>query len=566
MVEPTIPAGATIAAFAMAVISWYGMLRTGVQLVHDDIESRKSAGEDILNMLVDLQHQETSFKDWKRSWRISKQTPNAVLLQYWGATRLNMINEKLKRIKSDLEKAREKLGRLAEMKNGDSADMSKAKRMYNKESFVWLKKKYVQELIDRWPKNMTVIKEESDAGWLEQKQILAREFAHVTPYDIQVAHLLVQIAMQNPKDAEALRTCCQVVRDDIAIFLDLDLFDAFAAVPEDQHVERIEQVLQAGHLKLELLLREANRQRAELTRVVVERVSNRATPESRVVDAFKAILSTLDCTPYFTCNASTLFRLSKCRRAGDPCSKLQRSFREVLADQDPPTYNALTEEFLNHEPVLGELSNARAAFELAQACLLFLRTDWIQELCRCTVRCGVLPNVSGAKRHQFGLELVETRHQPPLWRDPYRPEGFMEGFPQYSWCMKNYHWYGLNKPIRHLGLLLVELSLSTIVLPETDSNIDGAAPVARINIFVKAEPGLLKWKPFSLKTVLKLVKQSFNDSEHFAGAVEHCLTGSFPSSPSDDEMEKHLRWFYFRIVKPLRDIYDIRLSSGLFSS
>jgi hypothetical protein len=90
MAEPTIPAGATIAAFVMTVISWYGMLRTGVQLVHDDLENRKSVEEDIRNMLVDLEHQETSLDDWKRSWRISKQTPNAVLLQYWGAKRLHI--------------------------------------------------------------------------------------------------------------------------------------------------------------------------------------------------------------------------------------------------------------------------------------------------------------------------------------------------------------------------------------------------------------------------------------------------------------------------------------------
>ena len=131
--------------------------------------------------------------------------------------------------------------------------------------------------------------------------------------------------------------------------------------------------------------------------------------------------------------------------------------------------------------------------------------------------------MSAAKLHQFGRELVEATHQPPLWRDPYQPRGYVEGSLEHSWCTTNYHWYGLNKPIRHLGLLLVELSLSTIVFPETNGNIDGAAPVAQIHIFVKAEPGPWKWETVNLKTVLKLVKQSFNDSEHFAGAVEHCL-------------------------------------------
>ena len=118
------------------------------------------------------------------------------------------------------------------------------------------------------------------------------------------------------------------------------------------------------------------------------------------------------------------------------------------------------------------------------------------------------------------------------------------------WCTTNYHWYGLNKLIRHLGPLLVEFSLSTIVFPETVDNIEGPRPVAQIHILVKAEPGPWKWEMLGLKTVLKLVRQSFSDSEHFAGAIKYCLTGLFPSSPSDNEMEKHLWDFYFKVVKP----------------
>ena len=91
---------------------------------------------------------------------------------------------------------------------------------------------------------------------------------------------------------------------------------------------------------------------------------------------------------------------------------------------------------------------------------------------------------------------------------------------------------------------------SVVEFPETNDNKNGAAPVAQIYILVKAQPGPWKWESISLQPVLKLVKQSFNDSEHIAGAVEHYFTASFPSSPSDGEMEKHLRGFYFRIVKP----------------
>lgn len=550
MVEPAIPAGATVAAFSMAVISWYSMLRTGVQLVYDDREAGKSVEEDVRDMVVDLEHQETGLNDWQRSWMISKQTPNVVLVQYWGAQRLHIINEKLARMKADLEKARDKLDGLAEMEEGHWRDMGKAKRKCYKIRFIYTKKKYVQELIDRWPKNMTVIKEEADAGWLEQRQARAREVAHSTPYHMQVAHLLVQIAMQNRNDANALKACCQVVQDEVAVLLDLDVFDVIAAVTEDKDVERIAQAFEAGHLRIELLLREADRQQAELTRVVVERAPNGPTPESRVVDAFRAILGTEGCTPHFASNASTLFCLSKIHRTRDPCSKLQQTFGEVLSSQAPPRYDAATEQFVDHELVLGELSNSRAAFELAQACLLFFRTTWIAELCRCGLRCGALSNSPVVKRYQFGLEMIGTKHQPPIWRDPDDHGGYVTGKLEHSWCTTNYHWDGLNKPLRHLGLLLVEFTLSTIVFPQTDGSEDGAAPVANIHVLVGAEPGSWRWEAISIRTVSKLVKRFFNDNEHITKAVEHCLTGSFPSAPSDAEWETYLRRFYFKVVKP----------------
>ena len=426
---------------------------------------------------------------------------------------------------------------------------------------------------------MTVIKEEADAGWLEQQQLRAREVAHSTPYHIQVAHLLVQIAIQNRNDANALRACCQIVKDDVAVLLDLNVFEAVAAETEDKGVERIAQVFEAGHLKLELLLREAHRQQAELTRVVVERAPNGAMPEPRVADAFMAILGPAGCKPHFTSNASTLFCLSKIRRTGDPCSKLQQTFGEVLSNQDPPRYDTATGQFVDHEFVLGELSNCRAAFELAQACLLFLRTTWITELCCCGLRCGALSN-SPAVKYQFGLEMSGTEHRPPSWRNPDDREHYVEGTLDHSWCTTNHHWDGLNKPLRHLGLLLVEFTLSTIVFPETDGSVEGAAPVAKIHVLVRAEPGPWRWEIIRIKTVLKLIKQFFNDNEHITKTVEYCLTGSFPSSPSDAEWETHLRMFYFKVVKPyvlftysytfislidlfsLRDLYHIRLSSG----
>ena len=553
MIEPTMPVGATIAAFVMTVISWYGMLRTGVQLVHDDNERRKSVNEDIKDILADLEHQANGLRDWKGKWCISRKTSDVVLAQLWGPRRLRIIREKFERIKSHLQKAREKLGPLAQLADHDWMHENKFKRRYYTISFIWTKQKYVQELIERASNNIAVIKEESEDGWREQRQIRGREVACLTPYHIQVAHWLVRIAMQNLKDVDNLRSCCHFVQDDVTVLLDLDIFDTFSAENEDQHVERLTQAFDVGHLKLELLLREANREEGELKRVLVERVFDGLTPESRIVDAFRAILGTSECTPCFTADSSTLFRLSKHRRAKDSCATLPQSLRDVLADQDPPRYNAQIEQFSNQTTMLGKVSVAKAAFELAQACLLFLRTTWIQELCRCTVRCGVPYNTSTLQWHQFGFELGQTMHRPLFRRGHYQsPRSFHErpGNPEPSWCTQNNHWYGLMKPIRHLGLLLVEIFLGTIVLPQTNNEGNGADTVGNIHMIIEEQSSSSKWETFSLSKILRLIRQSFNDSDHVEAAIKYCLTNSFPSSLSDDEMEKHLRRFYFTVVKP----------------
>ncbi len=57
MPAPTLPAGAAIAGFVMAVISWYGMLRTGVQFIYNDIKDSKSYKRDVNDMIEDLGRQ-----------------------------------------------------------------------------------------------------------------------------------------------------------------------------------------------------------------------------------------------------------------------------------------------------------------------------------------------------------------------------------------------------------------------------------------------------------------------------------------------------------------------------
>ena len=536
------PVGATIAGFVMAVLSWYGMVRTGLQTMHDDLEARKRVDEDITDMYTDVKHQEKNLDRWRRDWYICKSTPDEVLLQLWSTEPTGIIKNKLTRIQKDLIKARETLGKVENL-------WKTLRRL----SFITLYKKSTQELIKRNLENMSTIERESNAGWKSQRTTLLRQIGDVNQRDIPVSYSLIQIAMQIMTDAEALRASCQNVQHDIAVLLDLDLFHSSALEEIFPNVERVTQIHGAGHLKLELLLREAHRHQEELTRVVVERDPSGVSTESRDIDAFKAVLQ-----PgmgdahrhHFSFNSSRAFRMSKVPGTGHLCSRLHMAFDEALACHTAPTYDVNTQN--SADIVLGKISSSRAAFELAQSCLLFLRISWIANICRCRLRFGLLPG-SEQQMYHFGLDMTMTAHNAPRWHNPLSHGQCLQGALDYSWCTSDiFNWSSLNKPIRHLGLLLVEFAIGAAVFPAVDSTSEGAAKVTGIFVLQPAntDPQSWSWKDISLRDTLRLVKGSFNDSDRIAKAVEYCFTASFPPALSDSQRETHLKKFYFEVVKP----------------
>ena len=535
------PIGVTIAGFVMAVLNWYSMVRNGLQIMHDDLEARKRVDEDIKDMYTDVKHQEKNLDRWKRKWYICESTPDEVLLQLWDEEATDTIKNKLTRIQEDLVKARKTLDKVERL----------GKKLRHI-TFIAFYKKPTQKLIKRYVENMNMIERESEAGWNSQRIKLLRQIGDVNHRDIPVSYSLIRIATQIITDAEALRASCQNVQHDIAVLLDLDLFHS-SALEEFPNIERVTQIHGAGHLKLELLLREAHRHQEELTRVVVERAPDGVSTESRDIDAFRAIMG-----PgmgdahrhHFSFNSSRAFRMSKIPGTGHLCSKLHMAFDEALACHNAPTYDVNTQN--SGDLVLGVVSNSRAAFELAQSCLLFLRISWIANICRCRLRFGLLPG-SEQQVYHFGLDMTMTAHNAPRWHNPLSHGQYLQGELNHSWCTSDtFNWSSLNKPIRHLGLLLVEFAIGAAVFPAVDSTSEGAAKVTGIFVLKPAntDPQSWSWQSISLRDTLRLVKGSFNDSDRIAEAVEHCFTASFPPALSESGWETHLKRFYFKVVKP----------------
>ena len=549
MPDPIVfPVGATITAFTMAAIGWYAVLRAGVQLVHDDWKAAQKYKQDIGNIIIDLSHQERGLERWKNKWMISKHTPDEIFSTYWGEEELRIIQHKLSLIETNSREIKKELERITNLKEDEWTAMSDYKKK-RKAKFIWTKKSYIQKLIDKVPESMGAIEEAANRGWEVQKERLYRGIANNTPYHTQIAQLLVKIAKQTRHDLNALCLCTRAVRE-LSIELDLDLFDAIAAISKDIHSATVAAVAAAGHMRLDLLLRESESPTAEMVRARVERSLAIPDGHARATDAFKSVMTAPQASiHYFAFNTSTIFSLCKSSRKGDPCSPTRESLRQKISRNAPPSYEKRTNELRPCKLILGDLSTFRVAYELSQACLIFLRTTWISEVCGCGLRCGGRQFSSTGSWYEFGLNM-ETIHQPPRWHNPYtssNESSVIEGSMSDSWCMTHNSWNAMNKPLRRLGLLLLEITLGTIVM-KTES--DETSSVTHVSLLVRGTPPAFKIQKIRLEKALALVANAVHGSNGFSDAVKCCLTRVIDQAPVDAEWEDLLKTLYFDIVKP----------------
>ena len=542
------PAGLSLAAFLLASIGWYGSIRNGVQMVHDDWKAASEYQQDVGNMKIDLIDQESELERWKKKWNISKHTPDTILSMYWGEPEYSIIEHKLCLIKNQTQKAIKELGKIVGLSREEWKSMTEHKKK-SKAKFILTKEKYLRKLIDGVPDALKVIKEAADRGWESQQERLFAGISNNTPYHAQVASLLVQIAKQTQQDMNALLMCTQALRS-FSVELDLDLFDAITAISQDAHSATVAATAAAGHMKLDLLLREATDPTAEIVRARVERSSLAPEGYARTVEAFRAVMTAPQTSVYhFALNATTIFSVCRCIRKGDPCSPARESLRQKLSYNAPPTYNIARNRLVPCRLLLGDVSTFRVAYELSQACLIFLRTTWLSELCGCGVRCGTRQQASLDTWYEFGLN-IESRHQKPLWRDLHpRPNASpeIEGEWHHSWCTTNSTWNPMTRPLRRLGLLLIEVTLGTIIL-ETMTN--DAGSITHVFILVRGDRRNYIKQRINIGKAMELVERAVHGSSGFSDAVRCCLTRVLQPAPVDMEWELLLKTLYFDIVKP----------------
>ena len=530
MAETALPAGAAIAAFVMAVISWYGMLRTGVQYIYHDIKDSKSYKKDVKIMIKDLDWQNRQLELWRKQWLVWEETPKSLHLIFWGEKDYETIKDKLDGMQGDCAEGAKELEDFTTITESKWTIMKRAKRKYLKTLFITMKKVYLRELIDKMAKVLKELDDMARHGWQRDWEYKTNDVDFADVYRTGIGHLLVPIAMRTQYYTDTLWQSCKSARETLTTELDLDVFGASLVDGRDKHSETIVKAAAEEQATLTILTRGATLREAEMTRVLIKQ--SKTSNDHNVTNLVAALSSVLNSSEecHFIAEPRLAFSVSKSKRQHcGPGSGVRVAFREVQSKNRPPRFA--------NEDLLGSISKFRIASELAQACFLFLRTSWFPNICSCRIRCGKPSDVCNGLQYDFTLQLGYTEHQPAQWADTQ---------VQVCWGQEQHNWNTLTKPVRRLGILLIEVTLGTTVFG-TICDDDGT--ITSIT-FIEGERDHLRRKIYTIDHVMENVRRAAHKSQLYTGAIKHCVTAQFPQTPDDAQMKNILATFYWDVFDP----------------
>lgn len=518
----------------MTVISWYGNLRLGVQLVHDDVKEYKSHKRDLEDMVESLDRQKKKLEQWKRDWLVLEHTPETLFIRYWGIDGYKSITGRMAFIEAVCDEAKMELSSFLKDRKFKLAASAFLNQKRLKFKFLYLKKKYVLGLLDKLGRALNELDEVSKDGLRRQWELRPNvdiDFERVR--NVGMGFLLVSLAMRTEAYTEDFCRCCHAACEILSTELYLDIFDASSRQRRKKQSETIVEAAADRHVTLTILTRAAAMTKTEMTWLCFK--------ESTMPNdgSFTTLADTID---YISKNSAECHFIA---RSGDPnASDLTfRVFRSASADHGPEYDSRISmrDIQMQNQPdrsLLGHVSRFRVAFELAQACLLFLRTRWFSNICSCKIRCGRLDNQS----YDFTLHFKSSDHVLSQ----------VAGTGDECWGHAQHTWNGLTKPLRRLALLLIEVTLGTNILNvESDEN-SAISFVSFVATRSRSQPNSQEVTRCSIHEMLGKVSEAALNNDPFTEAVKYCATTKGPESPETDERTRlYLSDFYSEAVVPL---------------
>ena len=545
LVMIVLPAGASIGAFIMSVIGWYGVVRNGIQVIYSDYRAVKSFDRDIKGLGEGFSKQQRRLEEWKMQWLVSEDAPQSMFLDFWGDVEHQAIKTLLSGMVENCNLAEKDLKPFMKLdKEKWNAMKGCAKRIY----FIGVKGKPLRELLQQIEGAADGLDAAAKAGWRRKDYVRKESIDFKAVYHTGIGRLLIPIAMQTKADADALHASCRSAQGTLKLELDLDIFDSrktvFTTQPggptssigfsRESSAAEIAKAAKNGLFTWKLLVVQDSQEDTNSFRMQINRVQ---VPQSRCLSvpvALDNIMKSNIDQSHFTF-AGIYFSIAMAQDSNHYSPRPHQTLRHLLSENQPPSFR--------NEDMLGKISKFRVAFELAQACLLLLRTTWFPRICSCHLQCALCAPASEEHTYDFGLHMGSIDHQVPRW-------AATNGS---CWGIDNYNWNSLTRPLRHSGLLLIEIVIGT---PIYRIDVDDASAIRSISFMRSDPPAEMTPSTMNLGNILADVRTAFSGREAAENAVRYCLTKVCPEAPTDEEMKALLAEYYVDVVAPYEYLSD----------
>lgn len=606
MVDPS----AALAAFVMSVLSWYGMIRTGIERFNNDIREITGRKTSVRINIRKLELLDDDMEKWRELWLIlHKDMREDLHVTLWGRIAYDKIRKALIDMETKAEKARNivdtwirlaaKEQTQAEESNGNHGQAivdgitrrskkgpglkgrirrvveSGQKFVFHMEWFFAEKNRF-EGLVKDMDESKKYVHQIAEKAWRER----GKTFDQSVIQNEGLWQLLQPFVIDVRAGLALMARSLLCLDSHFHVELELNPFkidQTMTMHPEERRRSRqIPIILEAAAKKSVKVgfLMASSQQPHLLIRVVITKGEPVGTNPNTVADnsnAYNAVEKIVrqeghdKQEVYYRETQNDQFSIAKSTQFHEQ-NRSQRSNLRDLLSEPPTTPNAAEGAPMNGHIVPfnrarpDAYSKYKTVFELAQACFVFMQTSWLRNLCSCRLRLGELNDQRGGN-YEYAVNVKSTFAHRPLGplsatnADNQQDAGNANGQAQLlpPWCANPAFWNWTSSPIRTVGIVLVELTLDETVRQVT---VDARGAITRI--FVRTGPAE-GYDLHGLRTRITTLTEEEKDrverpgGPEYANAIRHCLEAELPEmSPtgltSGPDLESILRKFYWNVI------------------
>lgn len=527
------------------------MIRTGIETLYSDLHTLKAFTLDMNDLRHRLDTIESQFRDWRERWLIVSEDSVeshqcADLYQFlWGDKGYDEIRQQLLHLNTRLEEASKELGRYVELQK-QAGPMSWLRKQRYKVVYIATRAKRIEKLITtKLEGSIGDISKKSDEMWLDcwNKNHPGRFVEEIDLTEVRhsaICYLLVSLSTSEAthKNLDELGRSFETMKNEQIAELELDFFGT-GSLGRDRATNRLPNATASGHgekpvspviqyitqiilsrpLRFFVLTKPLSNQDSDANMTlhqVVPRTDANDIP-SRLMEAHEAFKRSCEGVSCHFDTAESMFSVCRPQRFRTPNAHPGRL------------------SFWERRPMLDPRSRYRAAFELAQACLLFMKSTWFSQFCGCELKYGWLRHTARSN-FEFALRLGASRTA----LSDEQPRRHCHAERNKSDALN------LNNPtrsIRQLALILIEIEVQVDVREVTWENDDLSGNPARLRRLV-VHPAL---NDFS--TEQEVLRSTRWNEKYYRPALEWCLKEKVSNDINEKKYERCLAEFYNKVVK-----------------